>query len=339
DGAMANLGTLSHEFFHCWNMERIRSAAIEPFDFERANMSGELWLGEGFTSYYDDLIIHRAGLSDLDQYAAGVGRLLNATINAPGRRFFSPVEMSMQAPFVDAATSIDPTNQANTFLSYYTWGAAIGLGLDLTLRTRFDGLTLDDYMRALWETHGKPGAPYTLDDLRAALARVTGDAEFAETFFRRYITGHDVVDYAALLAHAGLLLRKADPDGPTLGRVGIRFGDDGAIVATPTLVDSPLYEAGVDRGDRIISLGGREIHEEADLRAALAGRAPGDVLTIEFEQRGRHRTASLALAADPRLEVVTFEAAGRQVTDAIRAFRAAWLGSKQPAKASPVGAR
>lgn len=322
------LGTLSHEFFHAWNMERLRSRMLEPFDFERANMSDELWFGEGFTSYYDDLTIKRAGLMDLDAYARGIGGVLNAVINAPGRRYHSPVEMSRQAPFVDAAVSVDPTNRANTFLSYYTWGTAIGLGLDLTLRTRFQGITLDDYMRALWQRHGRPEVPYTMADLERALAELTGAPAFAAEFFGQYIRGRDVPDYQTLLARAGLLLRKANPGRPTLGQAQIRYDGGQAHLVSGTLVGTPLYEAGLDRGDRIIALDGRPVRSDDDVSAVLAAHAPGDAVEIRYEQRGRERTATLRLAEDPRLEVVTFERAGRPVTDEIRRFRDAWLGSK-----------
>src|SRR5690606_4745844 len=91
-GALANLGTLSHEFFHTWNVERLRPKSLEPFDFERANMSPDLWLAEGFTSYYDDLTIRRAGLMSNDDLARTLSGMLNTVINMPGRRFFSPVE-------------------------------------------------------------------------------------------------------------------------------------------------------------------------------------------------------------------------------------------------------
>ncbi|HEX7118020.1 MAG TPA: PDZ domain-containing protein [Longimicrobiales bacterium] len=333
DGAMRNLGTLSHEFFHSWNVERIRPRTLEPFDFERANMSRELWLAEGFTSYYDDLAIRRAGLISNDDYAAAISGMIDAVVNMPGRRFFSPVEMSMRAPFVDAATAIDPTNHANIFISYYTWGAAIGLGLDLTLRTRFD-TTLDDFMREMWRAHGEPEKPYTLDDVRAALARVTDDPAFARTFFDRYIAGRDVVDYETLLAHAGLALRRANPGRPTLGRFRLEFRDGYAIVTTPTLIGSPIYEAGIDRGDRILTLDGRPVDSAADVSAVLSAHAPGDRIPVTFEQRGRTRSATITLAEDPTLEVVTFENAGRPVTDEVRAFRAAWLGSRAAAPAT-----
>ena len=128
--------------------------------------------------------------------------------------------MSRLAPLVDAATATDRTVFDNTYISYYTWGAAIGLGLDLTLRDRTNGkVTLDTYMRALWQAHGKPGGkapgyvdrPYTMADLKTALASVSGDAKFAEDFFARYIQGRDVVNYETLLARAGLVLRRASP--------------------------------------------------------------------------------------------------------------------------------
>lgn len=323
--AAANLGTLSHEFFHVWNTERLRARTLEPFDFERANMSDALWFGEGFTSYYDDLTIHRAGLIDLGAYARGLAGVLNAVINSPGRRFFSPVEMSMQAPFVDAATSVDPHNRVNTFISYYTWGAAIGLGLDLTLRARFDR-TLDDFMRMLWVEFGRTEVPYTVDDLRRALGRFTGDQPFADDFFARYVTGREVPDYASLLARAGLLLRNANPGAPTLGRASLQPAEDGVLVASQTLIGSPLYEAGIDRGDRIVSLAGRTVATPADVQDILATHRPGDTLEVTFVQRGQTRTARITLAEDDRLEIVPFEDAGRELDRNTRRFRESWLG-------------
>ena len=176
------LDTAAHEFFHAWNVERIRPRTLEPFDFERANMSGELWLAEGFTSYYGPLIIHRAGLSEMDDLLTRLASNINRVQMSPGREVRSAEEMSRFAPFVDAAAPIDRTSADNTFVSYYTWGAAIGLGLDLTLRDRTDGqVTLDHYMRALWDAHGKPGGsepgyvdrPYTMADLKQVLAGVS----------------------------------------------------------------------------------------------------------------------------------------------------------------------
>ncbi len=332
-GALDNLGTLAHEFFHAWNMERLRAAQIEPFDFERADMSDGLWFGEGFTNYYGHLILARAGFVPLADFAAQEGQAVSTVVNSPARRLRSPLQMSQEAPFVDAATSIDLVNRDNTFISYYTWGEVVALGLDLTLRERF-GRTLDDYMRAMWREYGAlqegstPARPYTVDDLQRVLGEVAADPAFAAEFFRRFVRGREVPDFAALLAPAGLTLRPARPDRVTIGPATLEAGDDGLLVAQPTLVGTPLYVAGVDNGDRIVELGGRSVRTSEDVAAAIAGHAPGDTIAVAFVQRGMAKRATLVLAADPELELVPYEAAGRPVTDAMRALREAWLGSK-----------
>ena len=103
---------------------------------------------------------------------------------APGREVFSPVDMSRRAAFVDGAASIDPQNQANTYISYYTYGHAIALGIDLAIRSQFPGKSLDDWMRAMWRRHPDVQKPYTEQDLEQALAEATGSSEFAKEMFR-----------------------------------------------------------------------------------------------------------------------------------------------------------
>ncbi|HWW11985.1 MAG TPA: M61 family peptidase, partial [Brevundimonas sp.] len=193
DADYGQIGTLSHEFFHSWNVERLRPAELEPFDFTRANATPSLWFAEGFTNYYGPLAIRRAGLSTVDRFLAEIGGQANVIVNTPARSYGSPQEMSLRAPFVDAAASIDPTNP-NIFTSYYTYGAALALTLDLTLRQRFEGLTLDDYMRQMWRTHGRTEKAYTPDDLRAGLAEVTGDPAFAQAFFDASVRGSELPD-------------------------------------------------------------------------------------------------------------------------------------------------
>ncbi len=325
DDALGLLGTLSHEFFHVWSVERLRPRALEPFDFERANMSAELWFAEGFTSYYGPLLIARAGLSTPPAYARRLSSAVNQVITTPARGYASPVEISMQAPLVDAATAVDPTNRQNTYLSYYVWGAAVGLGLDLTLRARFP-VTLDDYMRLLWTRHGRPEVPYTLDDLERALADVTRDTAFADDFFARYVRGREVPDYRALLARAGFLLRPANPGRAFLGLVHLEYGTDGARIDGATEVGSPLHRAGLNRDDVIVTLDGRPLAGDEAWQAVKAAHRPGDVIEVDFISRGRRQSARVTLVEDPRLEVVTYEEAGLPLTVAIRRFRTAWLG-------------
>lgn len=321
------LGTLSHEFVHAWNAERIRPHRLEPFNFEQANMSLNLWFVEGFTSYYGPLAIRRAGESSLADYAETISAAINTVTYAPGRSFASSQGMSTQAPFVDAATAIDPTNFANTFISYYTYGAAIGLALDLSLREQFPDVTLDTLMRQVWQTHGKTEIPYTTDDLRNALAQVTGKKRFADEFFSRYITGQDLPDYESLLGNAGLLMRLANGGDASAGPVSFEVDGKAVLIAQNTIIGSPLYAAGLDRGDQVLAIDRLKIQSQAQWDDAIGRYNPGDTATIRYIQRGIESSAELTFAADNELEVVTYEAADMQVSKAQLAFRSSWLGA------------
>ena len=322
----AQIQTLAHEFTHAWNVERIRPAELEPFDFTRANPTPSLWLAEGFTSYYGPLTVRRAGETPVDDYLAELGATLSGVVNAPARRYGSPQEMSLRAPFVDAARSIDPVNP-HIFVSYYPYGAVVALALDLSLRTRFPERSLDDYMRTLWRTHGEPEKPYRPDDLRVALAQVTGDEAFARAFFTASVEGSSLPDFAPLLAQAGLTLRPARAGRGWLGATRVAAGPGGVTLAEPPVPDSSLYKAGVERDDMILSLGGAAVADVPGWTAALDRLRPGERVELVFRQRGRERRATLAAVADPAVEIVRDEVAGKAVTPAQRAFRAAWLGA------------
>ena len=330
------LDTVAHEFFHSWNVERVRPKSLEPFNLDDVNMSGELWLAEGFTSYFGPLVMRRAGLTTTRELAQELARVVNAVLTSPGRAVRTAEEMSQQAPFTDAATAIDRTSFENTFISYYTWGEAIGLALDLSLRDRTSGkVTLDRFMRTMWEKFGKPGgepgyvnAPYTIDDAKAVLGSVAGSPEFAQQFFSKYIQGHEAADYATLLGRAGLVMRPLNPGMAYAGGLQLTTSSDGVRVATEVPFDSPAFAAGLEREDRVLSIGGTAVITESTVREAISRRKPGDEVAIVFERRGGERvSARLKLVADPRVEIVTVEETGKTLSGAQRNFRRAWLGS------------
>jgi predicted metalloprotease with PDZ domain len=280
--------------------------------------------------------MRRAGLVNDADLAREMGGAINTVLTSPGRRFRSAVEMSQLAPFWDAATAIDPTNFDNTFISYYTWGQAIALGLDLTLRDRSDGrVTLDDYMRAMWTRFGTSAArsaglveaTYTVADLKTTLATVADDATFANDFFASYIEGGDVVDYARLVARAGFVLRSTAPERGFAGAIPLQDAPRGARVSELVPAGSPAYAAGLERGDVIVSIGGAKVTRADDVDRAITTRKPGDPVAIVFERRGQPVTATMRLVADPRVELVVAEQIGQPVTAAQRAFREAWLSS------------
>ena len=331
----ALLGAVAHEFFHVWNVERIRPRSLEPFDFTAPNISSELWLAEGFTNYYGALLLRRAALADLQTTVGRFASTIDTVLHSPGRRLHTAVEMSQLAPFTDAAMTIDRTNWDNTFISYYTWGEAVGLGLDLTLRGRTGGLvSLDDYMRAMWRRFGKPGGsqpglvdvPYTLDEAKDVLGEAAGDHAFADDFFARFIEGHEVVDYAELLASAGVILRPRSPGAAWLGDVS--FGSS-LQVSRPTPYGSPLHLAGIDLDDIVQALDGERVSSVAELVRILDTKRPGDTVAVEFLHRGRPVRSTVTLTEDPHIELVTVESTSATLTPEQRVFREAWLGSQQ----------
>jgi predicted metalloprotease with PDZ domain len=332
------LGTFSHEYFHSWNVKRIRPKSLEPFNFEHANMSSELWFAEGFTEYYGDLVLTRAGFTPIDEYTGTLADLVNSVLNKPGSAKYPQTQMSNYAVFADAGVSIDPTNRVNTYTSYYFYGGATALALDLRLRSEFN-LTLDDYMRTVWLARGKVMKPYTIPDLQSDLAKVTKNPKFAADFFNKYIYGVEKCNYEALLAKAGLLLRKAAPGKPWTGlvinqyfrgRSGLALTDNipGIAIVSGTTAGTPVYKAGLDAGDVITKADGREVKDVKEFDAIVAGKNIGDKIVVSYENRtGNHETA-VVLEEDPKLEVVTFEKAGKQLTADQQAFRNSWLLTK-----------
>ena len=324
------LGTVSHEFFHAWNVERIRPKTLEPFTFEEANMSGELWLAEGFTQYYGELIMARAGLSAADHTLLGLANSALGVAASPAHRFRSAVEMSQMAPFTDAARANDQTNFGYSFINYYPYGSALALALDLSLRQRSGGkVTLDDYMRAMWKVHGKPAAapgyverPYTLADARARLAEVS-DRAFADDFFGRFIEGREVPDYAKLLAAAGVTVRPRSTDAWT----GAAIDASGRVTALRGVMawGTPAFEAGLEHDDVLVSVDGKPFSA-----ALLKGRKPGDRMTFEVKHIGGVTgKGTLTFGVDPAQQAVLNESAGKALTAEQKAFRAAWLGSQR----------
>lgn len=335
---VALLGTFSHEYFHSWNVKRIRPKSLEPFNFEHANMSSELWFAEGFTQYYGELLLVRSGFHNVADYTGTIAGLVNSVLNKPASKNYSAPQMSRYSVFADAGVSIDPNNNNNVFTSYYFYGGAIALALDLRLRSDFN-LTLDDYMRTVWLNRGKIMKPYTIPDLQADLAQVTKNPKFAADFFGKYINGLDKNDYEGLLAKAGLILRKMAPGkawaGPlsvaqNRGKAGVAKtnGEAGLPILASTVQGTPIYKAGLDAGDIILKADGKDVTDAKSFTDIVATKNIGDKLVVNYKNRtGEHET-TIVLEENPSLEVVTNEKAGKELTKEQEAFRNNWLSSK-----------
>jgi len=331
------LDTVAHEFFHCWNVERIRPRELEPFDLDRANITADLWLAEGFTEYYGPLALRRAGLVDLAETARTFSRFVDLVKTGPGRLVRSAEEMSRMAPFIDRGTPADRTNWSTTVISYYPFGGAIALALDLTLRERSQGpTTLDDFMRAMWRAYGKPGGsregyvdrPYTTADVETQLSSVTNDASFAHDFIARYVQGHEIADYERLVVPAGFVVRKRDAGRAWWGDVRVESHGGTARVADLVAATWPAYSTGIEQDDTLVQMGGQKIASPEDVNDVLRRHRPGDRLSIAFVDRaGVAKSSTMTLAEDPHVEIVPIETTGRSPTEAQRQFRDRWLNS------------
>jgi predicted metalloprotease with PDZ domain len=211
---LSGISTASHEFFHTWNVKRIRPAALGPFDYTRAEHQPSLWVAEGWTQYYGDMTLHRAGIQSKQRLYTVLGGVLRHVSTAPGRKERSPRAASFDAPFFDGGVEPMETNRAGTFVSYYLSGESRALALDLMIRSASDGRrSLDDVLRLLrrrvWDeapqaSYYLQGRGYTEADVERAASEVYG--RDLRDWFERYVGGTDDLPWDETLALAGLAL-------------------------------------------------------------------------------------------------------------------------------------
>ena len=321
-GMEGNIGTVSHEFFHSWNVERIRPKSLEPFNFEKANMSGELWFAEGFTSYYTNLILCRAGLITPEKYVEGLTGTFNYVWNSPARQFFNPIEMSYQAPFVDASTSVDPVNRENTFISYYSYGSVLGLALDLSLREK--DLNLDDFMKLVWNTYGKTENSYSIENLNETLNIYAGDT-FGNNFFNRFIHKSEMPSYTDLFKTVGVSLSQ-NTEAAYIGAAVSITDDLNGKIQSNTRIGSPAYIAGLDKDDIITSINNKPFPNGIQFNTFIKDEfKPKDTLSITFLREGIERKTEVTLTSDPNYAINLIEKNDKTPSKKVLKARQAWL--------------
>jgi predicted metalloprotease with PDZ domain len=265
-------GLVAHEFFHLWNVKRIRPDALGPFDYTKENYTKSLWVAEGVTSYYGDLMVRRSGLISEREYLDGLARDIEDYQNTPGR-----FEMSAEeACFNTWIKEYRPDeNSVNSQISYYDKGELLGLLLDLQIRRASKNTkSLDDVMRYLFaEFYGK-NRNYTPTDFQKACELMAGTS--LDEFFSRYVRGRDELPYNDFLSAAGLTLDQPDKgsltgDGHKLqGYLGADLEDSGDFINVKDVrAGTAAYEQGLNAKDKIVALNGRHMNKEA-FEAAIA---------------------------------------------------------------------
>ena len=317
DGYVTLLGLISHEYFHTWNVKRLKPAEFLPYDFTRENYTQLLWFFEGFTSYYDDLFLLRAGLVDAARYVKLVGRAMNGVRQSPGQHVQSVAEASFDA-WIKYYRADE--NTPNSTVSYYTKGSLVALRLDLALRAGGKA-TLDDVMRALWRE--APGGAVTEELILKTVARLGGRAIAAD--LREWVHQRGELDVLPALARVGV---EPETEPLTLAtELGLRVseGPVTGIQVKSVLAGGAGAAAGLSAGDEILAVDGWRVRRLDD---ALSWVRTGAAFELLVVRQQRVRTLRVAERAADRRN----DAASRGLklaanpTAATLARRAAWLG-------------
>lgn len=333
EGYRTLLALASHEYFHTWNVKRIKPARFTPFDLSKEAPTTLLWAFEGFTAYYEPMGLIRTGLIEDDSYLELIGRKLTDVMRRPGRFKQSVAESSF-----DAWTKFykQDENAPNAIVSYYTKGAMVALALDLTLRRDTEGrCSLDDVMRALWEQHGKPGIGVPEDGIQKVAAEVSGldlDAFFTEALDG---TGDalwhrltDLLAWFGVRAHlraregvkdrGGKKGKLSDAEQETRGSLG--FLTKGSKVSV-VFEGSSAMRAGLSAGDELVALDGLKVGSDAIDR--VADLRPGDTVSLHVFRRDELLELTATVEAPPQDTVYLTLDAGADGDTVAR--REAWL--------------
>ena len=300
------LGLASHEYFHTWNVKRIKPAAFTPYDLARENYTRQLWAFEGITSYYDDLVLVRSGLITQPQYLQLLGENITRVLRAPGRLKQSVAESSFDAWIKFYRPD---ENSPNAVVSYYTKGALVALALDLTVRAMSGGArSLDDLMRALWRRYGSRNAGVPEDGVQGIAEEVAG-AGLAE-FFARYVYGTEDPPLAELLGDLGIALRLRAAEGakdsggkPGSGAaprpvLGVKVNGNREARLAHVYDGGAAQAAGLAAGDVVIAVEGLKV-SGADLESKVASYPIGTTVNLHAFRRDELMTFGVTLAPPP----------------------------------------
>lgn len=291
------LGLVSHEYFHTWNVKRIKPQAFAPYQLTRENHTQLLWVFEGFTSYYDDVMLLRSGVVSEPDYLERLGKVISSVRRGPGQQKQSVAESSF-----DTWTRFykQDENSPNALVSYYTKGSLVALGLDLLIRhTTHDKRSLDDVMRLLWERYGRDfytGAGHGVpEDAMPALIREATGADVSE-FLDRHAYGKADVPLEELLEYRGITLTRATES--TTPSLGVRLKPVAETVTIATAYEhGAAHRGGLSAGDQLVALEGLRITNATSLERLLTAWQPGDTVTVHVFRRDELRTFPVTLDA------------------------------------------
>jgi predicted metalloprotease with PDZ domain len=327
------LGTVSHEFFHVWNIKRLRPVELGPWDFTRPVNTRALWIAEGITNYYGHLMQRRAGIWSDEEFFSVLASIISQVESLPGNRLMSAEESSLVAAFLDDTPHAQRTNLHNTSISYYWKGELVGLMLDMLIRNRTHGeFSLDDVMKRMYEefylkspnaTYYLRGRGYTSEDFERVASAVAGTD--LSDFFKRYVSGIEPLPYQEMLAYLGLQLIKSPLPEPYSAGIIFEQNDIQSMRISNIVGGSAAENAGLKQGDLLLSIGNSPV-TRANWVSTLNRYKQGDHIPISVRRDRKVIQGSLSLGApdlyDYRIEI------GSENSLMTKTFRSAWLNGK-----------
>jgi predicted metalloprotease with PDZ domain len=320
-GYLSFLGLAAHEYFHLWNVKRIRPIALGPFNYDQENYTHMLWLSEGGTEYFSNQIVQRAGFIKPDHYLNDLTTGINRVENQPGNRVQSAAEASYDAWIKQYRPN---ENSVNTSISYYDKGEVIGAVLDLMIANATNGQkSYDDVLRLLYDQYyKKAGRGFTDQEFQDAVAKVAGRR--FDDFFRRNVYGTERLPYEEALGYAGLRLVNTAPAQPEAALGATITATNGRVAVVNVLRDGSAWQGGLNAGDEILAVDG--VRVTADPSAALAAKPVGSTVRLLVTRDGLTKELSFPLLANTavryRIEVA------QDATPAQLAVRRKWLQLK-----------
>ncbi|MEL6181954.1 MAG: PDZ domain-containing protein, partial [Myxococcota bacterium] len=283
DHGYENMLTLaSHEHFHVWNVKRIRPAQLGPFNYTEETYTRALWVIEGFTSYYQNIVVRRAGLITPERFLELLGERYGKLMQIPGRHVHPLEEASFDA-WIKLYRPDE--SSSNTTVSYYLKGELVAALLDVTIRARTNGVrSLDDLMRLLWAHFEEDGSGYPEEQLQQYTEQIAGSD--LSDFFEGMVRGTAPLDMNGALEPLGLKVIPKDHT-PNIPWLGFKQGTEGDLIKVEAVfTDSPAERAGINPGDTLVALGGQRA-TRTTFTSLMKARTPGDTERVHLFRRGQ----------------------------------------------------
>lgn len=333
DAYQGAVGTAAHEFFHVWNVKRLRPLELGPWDFTRPLATRSLWIAEGITNYYGHMMLHRASIWTEEQILNSLGNTIGRIESAPGSRWMSPEESSLIAPLQDRSVNAQRVDLANTAVSYYPKGETIGIVLDLLIRGRTRGAkSLDDVMREMYRrfylesrnaTYYLRGRGYSGEDFERVATEVAGFD--LHEFFERHVRRSETPPYAEALAFVGLRLVRSPASEPFTAGISLDWDEEESVRIGSVRRNSPAEDAKLSQGDVLLTIGGEKVTRD-NWRTLLNRYKRGQRVPVTARRDRRTVQTSITIGPPDQIDYRIEESEG--ATAQMRSLRKAWLAGK-----------